>query len=402
MSQTFKTIQEREQALLCHSYGRYPLAIARGEGSRLWDVSGKQYVDLLAGIAVVGLGHCNEELNRVLEEQSRQLWHVSNLFYQRPQLDLADILLSTTHHSKAFFCNSGAEANEACIKLARRYMRTVRNREAYRIITLNDCFHGRTLATLAATGRPNLSEGFGPLPEGFTQIPAGDIDAMKAAATPDTAAVLLEVIQGEGGVKPLDAGYLHEVQQLCRDRGIVLMCDEVQCGLCRTGTFWGFQQYGIEPDAISVAKSLANGLPMGAMLATEELAKGFVPGSHATTFGGGGMTSAIAHKTVEIMLRDELAQRAGTVGTHTLESLRALQARMPDKIKDVRGMGLMIGVELADRGQAIWEELLDRGYITNLSHGTTLRLLPALTVPEEDLAGFVDTLGSILEKPVAR
>ena len=397
MSQAFAAVKAGEESLLCRSYSRYPLAIVRGKGSRLWDVDGKEYVDLLAGIAVTALGHCNDEICAALEAQAHKLWHVSNLFYQEEQLELATLLLSTSHHGKAFFCNSGAEANEACIKLARRYMRSVKKRDAYEIITLGGCFHGRTLGALAATGRESLSQGFTPLPEGFKQVAAGDLAALEAAITPATAAVLVEVVQGEGGIVPLPADYLHGVEALCRKHDILLMCDEVQAGLCRTGKFWAFQNYGLTPDIISMAKSLANGLPMGAMLATDEVAQGFEAGSHATTFGGGALVSAVAAKTVEIMLRDHLSERAGALGEHMKEQLAALQQRVPGKIREVRGLGLMLGIELTVSGKDVWEELLRRGYICNLSHGVTLRLLPPLNIDQADLDSFVATLEDILK-----
>ena len=397
MSQAFAAVKAGEESLLCRSYSRYPLAIVRGKGSRLWDVDGKEYVDLLAGIAVTALGHCNDEICAALEAQAHKLWHVSNLFYQEEQLELATLLLSTSHHGKAFFCNSGAEANEACIKLARRYMRSVKQRDAYEIITLGGCFHGRTLGALAATGRESLSQGFTPLPEGFKQVAAGDLAALEAAITPATAAVLVEVVQGEGGIVPLPADYLHGVEALCHKHDILLMCDEVQAGLCRTGKFWAFQNYDITPDIISMAKSLANGLPMGAMLATDEVAQGFEAGSHATTFGGGALVSAVAAKTVEIMLRDHLSERAGALGEHMKEQLAALQQRVPGKIREVRGLGLMLGIELTVSGKDVWEELLRRGYICNLSHGVTLRLLPPLNIDQSDLDSFVATLEDILK-----
>lgn len=397
MSQAFAAVKAGEESLLCRSYSRYPLAIVRGKGSRLWDVDGKEYVDLLAGIAVTALGHCNDEICAALEAQAHKLWHVSNLFYQEEQLELATLLLSTSHHGKAFFCNSGAEANEACIKLARRYMRSVKKRDAYEIITLGGCFHGRTLGALAATGRESLSQGFTPLPEGFKQVAAGDLAALEAAITPATAAVLVEVVQGEGGIVPLPADYLHGVEALCHKHDILLMCDEVQAGLCRTGKFWAFQNYDITPDIISMAKSLANGLPMGAMLATDEVAQGFEAGSHATTFGGGALVSAVAAKTVEIMLRDHLSERAGALGEHMKEQLAALQQRVPGKIREVRGLGLMLGIELTVSGKDVWEELLRRGYICNLSHGVTLRLLPPLNIDLSDLDSFVATLEDILK-----
>ena len=396
MSRSLDAIKEKEGTLLCSSYSRYPLCITHGKGSRLRDADGKEYVDLLAGIAVAGLGHCNDEICSALEEQSRKLWHVSNLFYQEEQLRLAELLLSTSgHHGKVFFCNSGAEANEACIKLARRYMRTVKKRDACEIVTLSGCFHGRTLGTLAATGRESLSDGFGPLPEGFLQAPAGDLGALARVITPSTAAVMVEVVQGEGGIIPLDGDYLRGVERLCRERDILFICDEVQAGFCRTGRFWSFQRHGLQPDAISMAKSLANGLPMGAMLATDEMARGFTPGSHATTFGGGALVSAVAARAVAIMLRDGLAERAATLGDHVLASLQAARRRFPEKIKDIRGMGLMIGIDVEDCPH-VWQELINHGYICGLSHNTTLRLLPSLTIDAADLDAFTSTLEEIL------
>ncbi|MDR3358689.1 MAG: aspartate aminotransferase family protein [Desulfovibrio sp.] len=397
MSQAFADVKEREEILLCRTYGRYPLAFARGKGARLWDVDGREYVDLLAGIAVTVLGHSHEELCAVVARQAGRLWHVSNLFYQRNQLELAEKLLSTSHHSRAFFCNSGAEANEAAIKLARRHMRHVKKRDAAEIITLTGCFHGRTLGTLAATARDNLSEGFAPLPEGFVQVAAGDLEALGSAVTPSTAAVLLEVVQGEGGVVPLSAEYLRGVEALCREKDILFMCDEVQTGMCRTGRFWAFQLHGLRPDVISVAKGLANGLPMGAILATEEAAGGFEPGSHATTFGGGELISAVAAKTVEILLRDKMAERAAALGTHLRSRLEDLASRYPGKISEVRGPGLMTGIEFASDARKIWEYLLDRGYVCNLSHEKILRLLPPLVVGQADLDAFVAELERALQ-----
>jgi len=396
VSQAFNAIKEMEEKLLCRTYGRYPLALERGRGARLWDVNGKEYVDMLAGIAVTGLGHSHEELCEVAARQAGRLWHVSNLFYQRHQLVLAEKLLSTSHHSKVFFCNSGAEANEAAIKLARRHMRRVKKREAADIITLNECFHGRTLGTLAATGRDSLSDGFAPLPDGFVQVTAGDLDALRNAVTPSTAAVLVEAVQGEGGVVPLPAEYLRGVEVLCREKDILFLCDEVQSGMCRTGKFWSFQHYGLKPDIVSVAKALANGLPIGAIMATENAAGGFELGSHATTFGGGELTSAVAAKTVEIYLRDKLAERAAVLGVHLKGVLEALKSRHPDKIREVRGLGLIVGIELAVNTRKVWEELLDRGYICNLSHEKTLRLLPPLVIEQADLDGFATALDQSL------
>ncbi len=396
MSETFDHIKQREEQLLCRTYGRYPIAVDHAKGSRLWDVDGKEYVDLLAGIAVTALGHCNEELAETMAAQARKLVHVSNLFYQREQLDLAERLLGTCHMGKAFFCNSGAEANEAAIKLARRYMQRVKNRDAFEVITLSGCFHGRTLATVAATGQERFQDGFHPIPQGFKQAPWGDLDALRAAITPQTAAVLAEMVQGEGGIRPMTPEYIRGIEALCREKDILLMVDEVQAGLCRTGTFWAFQHFGVTPDVLTTAKSLAGGVPMGAMLATDDVARGFATGSHASTFGGGALASAVAAKSVEIMLRDHLAERAAALGAHLAERLRAMAQRRPDAIREVRGLGLMIGIDLAFPGKSVWEELIRRGFVCNLTHETVLRLLPALTIDEKDLNAFADTLEDIL------
>lgn len=389
-------VKSREESLLCRGYGRYPIAVASGRGSRLTDIDGKEYVDLLAGIAVTSLGHCNEELAEVIERQARKLIHVSNLFYQEEQLDLAEELLSLSHLGKAFFCNSGAEANEAQIKLARRYMQRVRNRDAYEIITLESAFHGRTYATMAATGQERFQDGFAPMPEGFKTVPWGDLNILESAITPKTAAVLVEIVQGEGGIRPMHAEYAKGIEALCRKKDILFLVDEVQGGLFRTGKPWAFQHFDLKPDAISCAKALANGLPMGAMMATDEVAKGFVTGSHATTFGGGALTSAVAAAAIRIMKRDRLDERAASVGGAFMERMRRLAESLPGTIKEVRGLGLMIGVELAFPAKDVWEELIRRGFICNLSHETVLRLLPALNIPEEDLTAFADTLEDIL------
>lgn len=398
MSEHFEALKQREESLLCRTYGRYPLSVVRAKGSRLWDVDGKEYVDLLAGIAVTDLGHCNEELAEVMATQARKLVHVSNLFYQEEQLALAEKLLGTCHMGKAFFCNSGAEANEACIKLARRYMQKVKRREAYEVITFTGCFHGRTLATVAATGQERFQDGFKPIPDGFLQVPWGDMDALRAAVTPRTAAVLIEMVQGEGGIRPMTQPYAQAIEALCREKDILFMVDEVQAGMGRTGKFWAFQHFGIRPDILSTAKALANGLPMGAMLATDEVARGFEAGSHASTFGGGALLSAVAGKVVDIMLRDALPEKAARLGADFMEQVRGIASRIPGAIKEVRGMGLMIGIDLQKPGKPVWEELLRRGFVCNLTQNTVLRLLPALTIDAADLDAFARTLESILSE----
>jgi acetylornithine/N-succinyldiaminopimelate aminotransferase len=391
-------LKKREQQVLFSTYARYPLAIARGQGTKVYDFSGRQYTDLLSGIAVCALGHAHPEIAEVVAEQARTLTHTSNLFSTEEQLDLAEKLLGTCSLDRVFFCNSGAEANEAAIKLARRYMSKVAGRDAFEIITLEGSFHGRTLGTLAATGQEAIKDGFAPLPTGFVHVPPGDLPALERAMTPRTAGVLLEIVQGEGGVRLLPPEYLRSVQALCRDRSVLFMVDEVQTGMGRTGRMWAHQHEGLQPDIMTTAKGLANGLPMGAMLAVEQLAPGFAPGSHATTFGGGPLLSRVALKVLEIIERDGLVEHAGRMGAFALAELEGVRSQYPDLVRQVRGLGLMIGIELAHSGKEIWSELLQAGYIVNLSHQTVLRLLPPLIVTEDELSGFVHTLKRILSR----
>ncbi len=400
LSAKFNQLKTREENLLCRTYGRYPISVIKGKDSLLWDVDGKEYIDLLTGIAVTGLGHCNTELAQCVSEQANKLWHVSNLFYQEEQLDLAEKLLSTCHMQKAFFCNSGAEANEALIKLARRYMQKIKKRDAFEIITLSGCFHGRTLATVAATGQMRFQDGFMPMPEGFTQVPWGDMQALSSAINSKTAGILIEVIQGEGGIRPMPKEYISNIEKLCRDNDILFLVDEIQTGLCRSGKFWSFQHYDVKPDIFSMAKGLAGGMPMGGILTTDEVAKGFEAGSHATTFGGNALASAVADKCVEIMLRDNLAERAQTLGNDFVLKVQALGQRIPNTIKEVRGHGLMLGIDLCFDGKKVWEALIAKGFILNLTQDTVLRLLPALTIEQKYLDMFLSALEEVLSSHV--
>jgi acetylornithine aminotransferase len=397
MSEKFEKLKSAEEASVCHTYGRYPLAVARAKGCRLWDLDGKEYVDLLAGIAVVGLGHSRPELLTVINEQYEKLVQVSNLFYQEEQVALAEKLLATCEAGRVFFCNSGAEANEAAIKLARRYMRKVKGRDVSEIVSLLDSFHGRTMGALAATGQPKLQDGFEPLAGGFAHIPFGDVCALRAAVSERTCAVMVEMVQGESGIKPQPREWVDALLALRQEHGFLIIVDEVQAGLCRTGKFWSHQHYGFVPDIFTVSKSLANGLPMGAMLATEEVATGFVPGSHATTFGGGALISAVASKVIDIMVEEDLPGRVAEMGEFCLAEFRKLLAKHPDKIAHVRGVGLMLAIELANPGQDVHRALLDAGFVLNLAHGTILRLLPPLVIEKADILAFVKALDGILK-----
>ncbi len=399
--ETFNSLKEKEEKLLCKTYARYPIAIKSGKGSKLYDFEGKEYIDLLTGIACTNLGQANEELAECAYEQMKKLVHVSNLFYQEEQLNLAEKLISHSKHlKKVFFCNSGAEANEALIKMARRYMHKIKNSEAFEIITLEQAFHGRTLAALSATGQAKYQEGFAPIPQGFKQVAWNDMSAIEGAINKNTAGVLIEVIQGEGGVRALSKDFLQELQELCRKKGILFLIDEVQTGLCRTGKFWAHQHYELEPDIISSAKSLANGLPLGAILCTEELAQAFDYGSHATTFGGNALCTGIGAKVIEIIERDGLEERSFQLGDALKERFILLRRKYPKAISEVRGLGLMMGIELAlpaGTCKEIWNKLLEQGFILNLTQERVLRLVPALNIEEEYLEKFVIALEGLLK-----
>ncbi len=396
MGQSFEQLKQRDATVMCSTYGRYPLAVSRARGSRLYDLDGREYVDLLAGLAVCNLGHARPELAEVMAEQARNLVHVSNLFYTEGQVALAEDLLATCTADRAFFCNSGAEANEAAIKLSRRYMRKVLERDAWEIVTLEGSFHGRTMGALAATGQSRLHDGFAPLLQGFRYAPWNDPQALEACLTPQTAAIMVEVVQGEGGVRVMSREFAQTVARLCKERGLLCIVDEVQTGFCRTGRFWAHQHFGLEPDIITTAKGLCNGLPMGAMLATAEAAKGFAPGSHATTFGGGAVLAAVARKVVALMHEEGLAQRAADLGGWAMRRFAALQEKFPAAVHEVRGMGLMLGIELSFPAQEVWQTLMEQGFVCNCTQERVLRLLPALTIDQDDLERFAQALEGIL------
>lgn len=398
MSDAFDALKKRDHDSICNTYARYPLAIERAAGTRLYDINGKEYVDLLSGIAVCNLGHAHPELLEAITTQWSKLTHVSNLFHQTEQVELAEKLLKTCDADKVFFCNSGAEANEAAIKIARRYMHEIKGRDAFEVITLDGSFHGRTLATLTATGQPKVKEGFAPLPEGFVTVPFLDLDAIRNAISDKTAAVMVELIQGERGVRPLPQEFIDSLKALCEEKDILLIVDEVQTGLGRTGKYWAHQHYGITPDVFTTAKPLANGLPMGAMFASEKVAKAFTPGSHGTTFGGSALVSAVAGRVLDIMERDGICERAAKTGSYAISLFKALQDKHPGKIADVRGLGLIIGIELTFDGSSIWKSLMDAGFICNLTQGNILRLLPPLIIEKEDLAHYAEALDALLAK----
>ncbi len=392
----FSEIQRRTEKYLCPTYARYPLAVKKARGCRLYDFEDREYIDLLAGISVCNLGHSHPEIVSVIRDQAEKLIHVSNLFFHEEQVILAEKLTETCSMDKAFFCNSGAEANEAAIKLMRRYMKKIREQNRFELITFSGSFHGRTLATLTATGQDKIKDGFGPLPSGFKNVPLNDVKALEEAVTSNTGAIMTECIQGEGGIKHLSPDFIAKIRELQEQNDILLIADEIQTGLGRTGSFWACQSAGLEPDMITSAKALAGGLPMGALLVREEIARAFDAGSHGTTFGGGALVSAAALKCLEIMEREDLVQRSLETGTWARKLFEEVAHNCPGAIREIRGSGLMIGIELTFPGQEVWKNLLDQGFVLNLTQDTVLRLLPPLVIPRQDIIAFAGALEKTL------
>ncbi|HZG78579.1 MAG TPA: aspartate aminotransferase family protein [Paenibacillus sp.] len=377
------------------NYGRFPIRLVKGKGSRVWDEAGKEYLDFMSGIAVANLGHAPEPVLEALKNQLDELWHVSNLFEIPGQEKLAGILARLSCADLAFFCNSGAEANEAAIKLARRYHRKVLGNDRYEIITFNKSFHGRTLATLTATGQDKVKDGFDPLPTGFVHVDYNDVEALKAAVTDKTAAIMLEFVQGEGGVNAVTPAFVETVKALCAEHGLLMIADEIQTGIGRTGTFFSYEQFGAEPDIITLAKGLASGFPMGAMLGKAFLRDGLSAGSHGSTFGGTPIACAAAIATLETMERDGIPARAKRLGEQGVARLRERLSGF-DGLVEVRGLGLLIGVELKEPVGDIVKKAQDAGLLVITAGPNVLRLLPALTIPEEDWNRGLDLLAGLI------
>jgi acetylornithine/N-succinyldiaminopimelate aminotransferase len=380
---SFEELAALDAEHVMQTYGRLPVAFVRGEGTVLWDSEGKRYLDFLAGLAVTGLGHAHPEIAAAIADQARTLLHVSNLYYNEVQPRVAarlDALLGGG--GRVFFANSGAEANECAIKLARRYGQSRGGPERFHVISAYGSFHGRTLTTLAATGQPQKQETFQPLPDGFRQVAFGDLDALAAAVDERVAAVMLEAVQGEGGVVPASTEYLQGVRRLCDEREALLIMDEVQCGLGRTGKWFGFDHAGIAPDVVTMAKALGNGVPIGACWARAEAASAFRPGDHATTFGGQPLAARAALATLEIMEREGIPERAARAGGLLVERLQKI-----DGVADVRGAGLLVAAELAPDldAPAVAQRCLEAGLVLNAVTASALRLAPSLLVTDAEI-----------------
>ena len=377
------------------TYKRPPFALVKGEGCRVWDENGKEYLDFVGGIAVCALGHSSAIVTKALEEQSRTLVHVSNLYYTRPQVELARLLVENSFADRVFFCNSGAEANEAAIKIARRYTREKYGPGKHTIVCMQGSFHGRTMATLSATGQSKVQVGYDPLLEGFKFVPFNDLKTLRGAVDDTVCAVMLEPIQGEGGIVVPHPDYLKGVKEICREKGALLIFDEIQTGMGRTGRLFAYEHFGVSPDIMSLAKALGNGLPIGAMLSTEALSTAFGPGSHASTFGGTPLVTAVAKAVLSTLLNDGWLDHCRNMGTYFVARLEELKKRHAC-IKEVRGLGLIIGVELDRPGAPVLEGCVQRGFLINCAQEKVLRFVPPLVVTKKEIDRLIDALDSAL------
>ncbi len=388
--------QELERKYLMNTYKRMPVTLVRGEGTRVWDDGGKEYIDFVAGVAVNALGHAHPAIVNAVSEQASILIHTSNHFYTVPQIQLAGLLIENSCFDKAFFCNSGAEANEGAVKLARRYGKLHLN-GAYEVITATNSFHGRTLAMVAATGQSKMQEPYTPMPEGFINVEYDNVDAIKKASGRKTCAVMLEAIQGEGGVNVPHDDYLKEVRSWCDEQGILLILDEIQTGIGRTGVLFAYQYHGIEPDIITLAKGLGGGVPIGAFLAKEK-ASVFSPGDHGSTFGGNPLACSAGYATLKYILEHNVVENCQQVGDYLKVSLERLEARF-ESVVGIRGRGLLLALELSsDIAASVVKACLEDGLLLNAVKPSAVRFMPPLIINERD----VDEAMGILESVLAR
>jgi acetylornithine aminotransferase len=387
---------EQAEQVIARTYKRFPVVLAKGSGCTLYDTKGRSYTDFVAGIAVCNLGHSHEGVVKAVSNQAQILTHVSNLYYTIPQVELAAWLVQHSFADRVFFCNSGAEANEAAIKLARKYFNERGENNRFRIITMEHSFHGRTMATLSATGQDKIKKGFDPVLEGFDYVPFNDINALQSKIDSNTCAVMLEPIQGEGGVRCPDTGYLKAVRQICDDRGVLLIFDEIQTGMGRTGQLFAYEHFEVEPDIMTLAKALANGLPIGAMLAREQVAEAFGPGAHATTFGGTPLVTAAALAVCKTLVQGNVINQGREVGEYFKEKLLWLKERH-EAIVDFRGVGLLLGIKLAFNGESLVNLCLQRGFLINCIQENILRFVPPLNVKKEEIDALIKCLDELFQ-----
>ena len=390
-----KTLMEWSAKYHTPNYGRTPLVLVRGEGTRVWDSDNREYLDFTTGIAVTGLGHCHPVITGAIREAAATLLHVSNIFHNAPQVHLAKLLVEHSFADRVFFCNSGAEANEAALKVVRKYAKERLSTDRYEVIATNNSFHGRTLATVSATGQPKYHHGFEPLMPGFKHVPYNDLRAMERALDSHTAAILVEPIQGEGGVNIPDDGYLPGLRKLCDQSGALLIFDEIQTGVGRTGRLWAYEHSGVEPDVMTLAKALANGIPIGAMLCREDVASALTAGSHGSTFAGSAFVTSVALATLTTIIGDKLPERAAHRGRELMDGARELQKKLP-VIKEVRGRGLLIGIELTKPAAPVMDACREAGLLVLTAGERVVRLAPPLIVESADCKRALEILGGAL------
>jgi acetylornithine/N-succinyldiaminopimelate aminotransferase len=394
-----KKVLEESSRYLMNTYNRFPVVLRKGRGMKVWSSDGREYLDFVGGVAVNCLGHCHPKVVIALQKQAQRLIHVSNYFHIEPQIELARLLVENSFADKVFFCNSGAEANEAAIKLARRYYSEIAGQNRFEIITALNSFHGRTLATLSASGQEKLRQGFGPPVPLFRHVEFNNITALERAVTPETCAVMLEPIQGEGGVVIPDAGYLRDVRSLCDRHGILLILDEVQTGMGRTGSLFAYEHFGITPDIMTLAKGLGGGVPIGAMLATEKVAAAFQPATHGSTFGGNPLVCAAGVATIEVILEDGfLLDQCRRMGAYLTKRLEGLKEEFPSKVAGIRGMGLLIGMELIRDCAPVVKACMENGILVNCTAGNVLRFMPPLIVTEKEIDHLADVLEQLFDR----
>ncbi len=390
-------IINKADKVIAKTYNRFPIVITKGKGCTLWDSDGRTYTDFVAGIAVCNLGHAHPGIAKALSKQAETLFHVSNLYYTLPQTELASWLVDNSFADRVFFCNSGAEANEAAIKLVRKYFNDKGEEGRCRIIAMEKSFHGRTMATLSATGQEKMRKGFEPVLNGFDFVPFNDIKALQSKINPSTCAVLIEPIQGEGGVRCPDHEYLKKVRQICDETGTLLIFDEIQTGIGRTGKLFAYENFWVEPDVMTLAKALANGLPIGAMLTREHIAEAFVPGSHASTFGGTPVVTAASLEVVKILTKENVIDYGRKIGEYFKQRLFWLKDRH-ESIIDVRGIGLLLAMKIKIDGNKIVKACMDKGFLINCIQGNILRFIPPLIIGKEEIDSLLACLDKLFER----
>lgn len=398
MSDMFtKEIIETGQQYVMNTYGRLPMALVKGEGVYVWDADGNKYLDFVAGLAVNSLGHCPPAVVEAIREQAGTLMHVSNMYWIEPQVKLAKLLVENSALDKVFFCNSGAEANEGAIKLARKYAKKYMGPDKYEIITMEKSFHGRTLAAITATAQPKYQKDLDPLPPGFKYVPFNDFTALEEAISPNTCAIMMEPVQGEGGVNVADYDYMQKVKELCTEKHLLLIFDEVQVGLGRTGKLFGYENYEVEPDIMTLAKAIAGGFPMGALMAKQKVAECFQPGDHATTFGGNPLASAAGVAAVSMLADKGFLKEVSQKGEYFQQKLNELKQKY-SFITDVRGKGLILGLGITVEAKPIVDACLSKGLLINAVAANVLRFIPPLIITNEDIDNAVQVLDEVLSQ----